>query len=172
MADHVSVEVEGLASLMAGLERADVRLGTGLHDLLDDLRKRGEHYIRLYAPAHSGDILRRIDSTTPVPHEGGLQAIAGVRAGDRHPLYVHRGTGIYAGGRLGGRFPAAGGGGRRIYSRTPGRPMTFQKRGEPRKFRMWTRGQRANPFVLYAFQQLIPYARGRIHRFDITRGRG
>lgn len=170
--EHISIEFEGLDKAIAGLARSDRRIHSGLYDVLDDLRKRGEHYIRLYAPAHSGDILRRIHSTAPEPFFDGLQAVAGVRGGDKHPVYVHQGTGIYRNGRMGGRQPVSTptSGGQRIYARTPGQPMTFQKKGEPRRWRMWTRGQRANPFVLYAFQQLVPYARGRLRRFDVTRG--
>lgn len=169
MTEHISIEFQGLERAMDGVTVADVAIHRGLYDLLDDLRKRGEHYIRLYAPAHHGDLMRRVSSTAPMPSPEGLEAVAGVRQGDKVPLYVHGGTGIYKGGRLGGRLPAPDG----LKIRTKrGGPLTFQKANEERKFKMFVRGQKANPFVLYAFQQLVPYARGRIRRFDITRGRG
>lgn len=144
------------------------RIGRDVYELLDDLRKRGEHYIRLYAPMHSGEIMRRIASDRPGPDPsvpGASEAHAGVRnGGSRHPLYVHGGTGIYRSGVMGGGSPLPLPGGELIRARDPRKPMRIQKRGEPPRYRMYARGQRANPFVLYAFQQLVPYARGKARR--------
>lgn len=39
--------------------------------------------------------------------------------------------------------------------RTP--VLTFQKKGEGRRFRQWVTGQRAQPFVYYAFQTAVIY---------------
>jgi hypothetical protein len=169
MADHVGIDVDGLDEFITFLGGAHGEIGREVRDLLDDLAKRGEYYIRLYAPAYSSELLRRIGRHGPRPAVGARgpewEAVTGVVAGDRYPLYVHGGTGIYKSGIMGGaRSPLPVPGGTLIRSRTPGKPMTFQKRGEPRKFRMSARGQRSNPFVLYAFQQLVPYARGRMRR--------
>ena len=40
--------------------------------------------------------------------------------------------------------------------------LTFQKRGEPRKFRAWVSGQRPQPFVYFAFVHTAVYAEGRL----------
>lgn len=171
MADRwIDVDIDGDGALWHFLTTFDEEASGAVYDLLDDLRKRGEYYIRLYAPSYSGELLRRIGSSVPTLGayaDGGeeWEASAGVLEGDRHPLYVHGGTGIYRAGRLGAsqalRTPGIQG---YITSLRPGKPMTFQKRGEPRKWKMWVTGQKPNPFVLYAYQQLVPYARGRIRR--------
>jgi hypothetical protein len=46
--------------------------------------------------------------------------------------------------------------------------LTFQKRGEPRKFRAWVSGQRPNPFVYRAFMTTAVYAKGQLRA--IARG--
>lgn len=162
----IDFEVHGEDELMRFLVVGHDRANAAVWEMLDDIRHRGEYYLRLYAPAYSGELLRRIGSNSPIPSGGPfgpeLEASAGVREGDRHPLYVHGGTGIYKAGRLGAsaalRTPGTDG---YIKSLRPGKPLTFQKKGEPRRWRMWVRGQKANPFVLYAYQQLVPYAKGR-----------
>ena len=160
-------DVRGLREAIDGLLEFEESVPREVYDLLDDLRKRGEQYIRLYAPAYSGELLRRVGSSAPGPDAAatGLDMVAraGVRGGGDHPLYVHGGTGLYSGGAS--KFP--------ITSRTPGKPMRFQKRGEPPRYRMWVRGQKPNPFVRYAFQQLVPYASGKVRRlFGRRRGEG
>jgi hypothetical protein len=45
--------------------------------------------------------------------------------------------------------------------------LTFQKKGEPRKWRAWVSGQRPNNFVYTAFIGASIYAEGRIRTIDI-----
>lgn len=40
--------------------------------------------------------------------------------------------------------------------------LTFQKRGEPRKFRAWVSGQKPNPFIYRTFRHTALYAKGQI----------
>lgn len=122
---------------------------------------------------------------------GSYQIVSGVvRGTSQHPLYVHQGTAnpsdasIVAANRQ-GFHPSQG----RIYPRgdradasvvstrrarrgysfgddgikMSRRPvLTFQKRGEPRKFRAWVSGQRPQPFVYFAFISTAIYAQGRL----------
>jgi hypothetical protein len=122
---------------------------------------------------------------------GTYQRSTGVRRGtSMHPLYVHFGTaqpegfsqrGLMMAGGLPGRIYPKGG------SRAPAsvletrrerltrsvqdpkvpggfrRPaLTFQKRGEGRRFRAWVSGQRPQPYVYLAYQSTAIYARGEI----------
>lgn len=70
--------------------------------------------------------------------------------------------GIY--GRIGPRARLRVGGTRGIDApsgiRRPA--LTFQKKGEPRKFRPWVSGQRPQPFVYFAFVHTAVYAEGRL----------
>lgn len=151
-------------------------LKQGAYDVVDDLTKRGEAYIRLYAPAYTGELLRRIDRTVPMPSVSAagltIEAQTGVRQGARYPLYAHGGTGLYKMGQMGGVNPIGIPTGSNLIRPRGNRPMTFQKRGEPRRFRWSTKGQKPNPFMLYAWQQLVPYARGRIRRMVTSFRRG
>jgi hypothetical protein len=169
MAKHVDVEVHGLDELFRFLVVGHDRANEGVWNLLDDLAKRGEHYIKLYAPVYTGDILRHVGRTVPHPSVGAggaeLEAATGVRHGAAHLFAVHGGSGLYKLGGLGAsRLVPGGRGGGPITPNKPGGVLTFQKRGEVRKFRPRVSGQKANPFVYYAYQQLLPYARGRVHR--------
>jgi hypothetical protein len=151
MADF-KVELHGDDALMRRLVVGNDRAKSAVAELVDDLATRGEHYIRLYAPSYSGELMRRI-GRTPVRGHGpaGMEAVVGVHRGmSNYPLFVHRGTGIY--GRT-GQF---------IQPSKPGGVLTFQKRGEPRRFKKWVRGQEEQPFVRRAYELMIPYARLRM----------
>jgi hypothetical protein len=122
---------------------------------------------------------------------GTYERSTGVKRGaSLHPLYVHFGTaqpegfsqrGLMMAGGLPGRiYPKGGNRAPATVLETkrarltrgvedpkvPGgyrRPaLTFQKRGEGRKFRAWVSGQRPQPFVYLAYQHTAIYARGEI----------
>jgi len=45
--------------------------------------------------------------------------------------------------------------------------LTFQKRGEPRKFRAWVSGQAPNPYITRTFVHTAIYAKGRLRAIAI-----
>jgi hypothetical protein len=125
---------------------------------------------------------------------GSYEIVTGVMRGtSKHPLYVHEGTAnlsdeqiaslnSHGVGGITGRIYARGN--RQRITRTmrwmqagsdhasikPRQPvMTFQKRGEPRKFRPWVSGQRPQPFVYWAFAHAAVYAEGRLRAAADTR---
>lgn len=119
---------------------------------------------------------------------GTYQIVTGVRRGtSQHPFFVHGGTanrdldtmtnaavlGGGGGANLQGRIYARGGMTAKRYQlrvaqrgtkdpilRRPA--LTFQKQGEPRRFRAWVRGQRPQPFVYFAFQTTAIYVERRL----------
>lgn len=110
-----------------------------------------------------------------------------LRGTSEHPLYVHEGTGIWGPQRrrISPRMDRAKasvfatGLPRARWQTVPtdpvtGKPdtqrmpaLTFQKRGEPRKFRLWVSGQRPQPFVRLAFQQTQIYTLQHLHSMDV-----
>ena len=135
-------------------------------------------------------ILRHVDSTGVryaaggrgeggVPGGGEYVAVVGIKAGSSlHPLYVHHGTGIYDTRPGAARQPIRPRADRayQVYIIAPGprerqkrraghgrlAAITFQKRGEPRKFRRWVRGQQPQPYMYYTFRQAQIYAGARL----------
>jgi hypothetical protein len=135
-------------------------------------------------------LLRHVDAS-PVRYQAGGRsseniagggeyvAIVGIKQGSSfHPLYVHRGTGIYdvRPGSLRQPIRPRADRAYQVYIIAPGprqgmkrraghgrrAAITFQKRGEPRKFRRWVRGQRPQPFMYYTFNQARLYAGARL----------
>lgn len=149
---HFWIDVEGEKAIMRSLVIGPAQIDKGVVEMIEDIGRRGETFMRLYAPAHSGELLRRIGRgpihEVPSPTGTAIQQTIGVRAGDKHPFYVHFGTGIYK--RTGPRL---------IEPLKPGGVLTFQKKGEPRRFKRWVTGQEPNPFVERAYNLLVPYAR-------------
>lgn len=113
-----------------------------------------------------------------VPGGGEYVAVVGVKHGhSMHPLYVHRGTGIYGPGGAPIRpkrdraisvyiiapdAPPS----RQRRKRTDGQSrkaaMTFQKRGEARQFRRLVQGQPGQPFLYMSWREAQLYASRRL----------
>lgn len=205
MADNISIhwenvdEFERLLDLMGDAVR---RRGRGL---LEDLALRTKLRLMLNVPKGETLYLVRHVASSEVRYqaggrsEGGIPgggeyvAVVGIKAGhSMHPLYVHRGTGIYDTRPGASRLPIRPRADRayQVYIIAPDAPesryqqkrkvghnrratMTFQKRGEPRKFRRSVRGQRPNNFLymtwreaqLYASQRLLTLGGEIVHPF-------
>jgi hypothetical protein len=165
MADgrYIEFDVDGVESTIAWLRLIEQRARRRLRGLIAGAGTYATYWMRIYAPiGESAYLFRHIDQTQVRWRAGGAggggewEVISGVRTGtSRHPIYVHNATGIYAG---------------RNYIRPQkhgrrGGVLTFQKRGEPRKFRRWVRGQRAQPFAYAAYQQARLYVTARTMTF-------
>lgn len=118
-----------------------------------------------------------------VPGGGEYVAVVGIKAGhSMHPLYVNRGTGIYDTRPGASRQPIRPRADRayQVYiiapdSKDTGRfrqkrkaghnrraTMTFQKRGEARKFRRSVKGQPPQPFLYTTWREMELYASARL----------
>jgi len=114
-----------------------------------------------------------------VPGGGEYVAVVGIKAGhSMHPLYVNRGTGIYDTRPGASRQPIRPRADRayQVYIIAPGdrqktkrkaghnrrATMTFQKRGEPRKFRRSVKGQPPQPFLYTTWREMQLYAGARL----------
>lgn len=164
--EYIKIEIEGEEKIRLAFDRQQVRMGAKLRDIVDDLAEFAEHSLEGFVPQYNQYTLRHIDRDGPMWMPGGAggggeyKAIVGVKEGtSRHPIYTEFGTGIYAGrgliwatagpGKLTGRY---------------GPVMTFQKHGEPRKFRYWVRGQRGQRYFYLTWQVVHAYAQARMAR--------
>lgn len=178
---------EVFEALLDEMERASRRKARGL---VEDLELRTKLMLMLNVP--KGDtlyIVRHVDSSGVsyqpggrgegnIPGGGEYVAVVGVKHGSSlHPLYVNRGTGIYGPHGLPIRpkrdraisvyiiapdAPRS----RRQRLRTDGQAkkaaMSFQKRGEPRKFRRLVLGQPGQPFLYMTWREAQLYASRRL----------
>lgn len=183
--DRFYVDIEGTRAIIRVLAHTDQRRREWLKILTLDLGRHAMMMMRVYAPSGQSNYLHsHINMSGIVYRPGGAggggsyEVIAGVRRGtSEHPIYVHQGTknpegqtihGALVGGTgdLQGRIYAKGAGafGRATsFTHAQRKPvLTFQKRGEPRRFRAWVSGQRPQPFAYFAFGHTAVYAKGRI----------
>lgn len=160
----IDYEVHGDKELQEYLSTFPENTRREMRDLVEDLGEHAEAWMRLYAPRQRGPaggaLHRRITHTGPADRGATTDVIAGVLDnGDKHPLYVLGGTGIYSEG------------GTRITPNKPGGRLTFQKHGEPRRFRMSVKGQKSNPYAERAYHATELYAQGRVAAFSRELGR-
>lgn len=157
MADNefITVEVNGAGEILAALAWLETR-HERMKNMLLGMGSYGNYVMRLYTHVSSGYTLRHIGHSGVRWRPGGAggggswEVVSGVKSGSsRHPLYHAQGTGIYAGKGL-------------IRPQT-GKWLTFQKKGEPRRFRPWVRGQEPNNFLYIAYGHMKLYAMGSIH---------
>ena len=164
MADkYIYIELEGEDKIILGLERMQVRMQGKLREMIDELAHLAEDALVAFVPTYSLYILDQIDREGPVWMPGGAggggewKAIVGVQEGaSRHPIYAEFGTGIYAGKGLIWASGVTG-----LTGRYQG-VMTFQKRGEPRRFRYWVKGQRGQHYMYRTWQITNAVARARV----------
>lgn len=154
----VRFEIEGQKELDAYLATFPDRARAEMRDLVEDLGEHAEGWMRLYAPHQQGpaggSLHRQIKSTQANDTGRNIQSVAGVTdRGSRHPLYVLEGTGLYAEG------------GSRITPNKPGGVLTFQKHGEPRRFKRSVKGQRPQQYARAAYNSTVLYALGRVSAF-------
>lgn len=168
MTDYLSVQLEGDRTLELGLTLIQAKARERLRGIVGGWSHYTLYWLRLYVPVDSGYTLRHTDASTPTWRPGGpggggeWVSTVGIKTGtSRHPLYRAFGTGLYAGrGLIRPHHP----GGFTLVSRNPRRGvLTFQKRGEQRRFRYWVRGQRGRNFLYAAYQQARIYANARVH---------
>lgn len=181
MADLITtvVEVEGDENLLLAFDRIEAWPRRQGQDFLDWLTSNAAFWIRIYAPqGETGALIRHVNRTAVGWHPGGAggggtyEAMAGVRgidtAGSRriYPTWVEKGTANQGRGYIYPRGDAS-----RLPAKTSaadlrrkrwGKVLTFQKQGEPRKYRYRVRGQRPQPFVFAAFHQVSIYTRARM----------
>ena len=170
MADkYIEIKIEDEKDIILGLERMEARQQRKLREIMVELSNVASLSLISLVPQYSNYIMNQINREGPTWMPGGAggggewKGIVGVREGaSRHPLYVEFGTGIYAGRGL-------------IWARRGGliltgrrqSVMTFQKQGEPRKFRYWIRGQRGQHYFYTTWQALNAYARVRMSATDL-----
>ena len=160
MADFIEIDIQGFRRAMLAIDNIGDRSAHGIRNWLEGMGNYAVYWLRLYAPiGETGGILRRIGHTKARWRPGGAggggewEVIAGVRRTPEgpYPLYVSGGTGRYR--------PIAP-----DYIRArPGKVMTFEKRGEPRRFKTYSKGQRSQPFLYMSYQQVLLYANARVH---------
>lgn len=172
MADkYIDIEIEGEEKIILALERMEDRNNRKARELVDELSKFTENMLTIMVPTYNLYLFRHIARDGPVWMPGGAggggewKAIVGIKEGEsRHPLYVEFGTGIY--GNRGSLIWASGVKG--LTGRYQ-KVMTFEKRGEGRKFRYWTQGQKPQRYMYLTWGALKALARERLaeHRlFD------
>jgi hypothetical protein len=165
MADKfIEIDIEGEDKIQASLKVQEARYTAQLHELLDELADVASVALIMNVPRHNDYILNHIAREGPAWMPGGAggggehKAIVGIKEGtSRHPIYVEFGTGIYAGrgliwstqgpGALTGRY---------------GPVMTFEKHGEPRRFRYWIQGQKGQHYFYLTWRVLNAIAAARI----------
>lgn len=164
MAKFIEIDIEGEDKIQLALKAQGARQEAGLRELVDELSAAAEMTLVGLAPRSSNYILEHIGREGPVWMPGGAggggewKAIVGIKEGtSKHPLYVDQGTGIYAGQGL---IWATQGPGYLTGKYAP--VMTFQKEGEPRRFRYWTRGQRGQRYFYMTWRVLNALAHARI----------
>lgn len=169
MAKEIEITYEGLERILFAIDRVGDRGSRVLRNYLERVGSNAEYWMKFYAPhgessfAGGRGLHSRIKAGNSRWRPGGLggggewEVTAGVQqtGGGRYPIYVNSGTGLYR-----PNAPA-------LIRAKPGRVMTFQKRGEPRRFVKWTRGQRAQPFLYLSWQQVLLYSRATTHRVGV-----
>jgi hypothetical protein len=139
-----------------GLRRLQDNLPFELLKAVDGTARAAETFLHISAPTLNGYTARHIDrDRAGLEVGGGIKAVAGVKRGEsNHPLWADQGTGVHV-----GHSPI-----------TPNRPLvidsesgrrhggvlTFQKRGEPRRFRKRVSGQAAQHWATNAFRSTLP----------------
>jgi hypothetical protein len=171
---YVEIEIEDEHDIFARMERMEHELQGEARRMIDDLAEFTENWLKANVPIYDTYLFRHIDSESARwvpggPGGGGeWQSVAGIKRGrSAHPLYVEFGTGIYAGRRLiRARYDRAQASviatGLPRLSRRAGGVVTFQKHGEPRRFRYWVRGQRGQHYFFYTWTVLNVYAHTRL----------
>src|SRR4051794_6550818 len=177
MADFIDIKVEGEDKILAALDYAEQRLHSRTRDHVNDLSRFVTAHLAATVPVYDSYILRHIDREPSRWVPGGAggggawEGMAGIRRGTSlHPLYTEFGTGIYAGrGRkrlIRARYDRAQASviatGNRRLSRRAGGVLTFQKHGEPRRFRYWVSGQKGQHYFYFTWLDLNIYAAARI----------
>lgn len=177
-------EFERLLDLMANAARRKARA------LVEDLELRTKLRLMLNVPKGETLYLVRHVASSGVSYQAGGRgegnvpgggeyvAVVGIKHGhSMHPLYVHTGTGIY--GPRGMPIRPRADRAYQVYIIAPDAPesrlrgkrkaghnrratMTFQKRGEPRKFRRSVRGQRPQAFLYVTWREAQLYASRRL----------
>jgi hypothetical protein len=165
MADKfIDIHIEGEDKIQTALRVQGARQEANLRDLVDELADVASLALIMNVPRRSDYILNHIAREGAAWMPGGAggggewKAIVGIKEGrSRHPLYVDQGTGIYAGrgliwstqgpGALTGKYAPV---------------MTFQKQGEPRRFRYWTKGQKGQHYFYLTWRILNAVAEARI----------
>lgn len=155
---HLEIDVDGLNKVEAAVALMPQKNRLILRQVLNKLGDFALHYAQLFAPIQigpgGGELLRRLQKSPIRFKPGGAggggwyELLVGIIRGDRYPLYVHGGTGLYR----------QTGAGRLITPRRPGGWLTFQKHGEPRRFVRYVRGQRPQPFIERAYERTKTYA--------------
>jgi len=168
MAQEIEITFEGLGHILLAIDRVGNRSSRVLRNYIERVGQTGAYWMRFYAPdgetafAGGRSLTSRIKSSGSQWRPGGLggggewEVVTGVQqGGGRYPIYVNSGTGLY-------RVNAPS-----LIRAKPGRVMTFQKKGEPRRFVRFTRGQRAQPFLYLSWQQVLLYSRATTHRVGV-----
>lgn len=165
MADDkfIEIDIENEEKIIASLERMELRIRGQAREMVNELANVTSLTLIGLVPNYDGYLMEHIDRDGPVWFPGGAggggewKAVVGIKQGDsRHPIYVEMGTGIYAGRGLIWAEGVKGLTGR--YQKV----MTFQKRGEPRRFRYWVSGQRPQRYFYSTWRILNAVAAARI----------
>lgn len=171
------IEVRGEDAIERALDRIERWPRGDGQELLKFLGGLSTAWIRINAPTGSGGLQRHIDYDPVHWHPGGAggggvyETTAGVKRimstrieSQIYPYWVHEGTSnrgrafIYPSDEREEAFGIQ----RRTPRRRAGGVLTFQKQGEPRKYRWRVKGQKPNPFVYRAYQQVSIYTRIRL----------
>lgn len=161
MADKfIEIEVENEDHIRREIEQMEDRTERWARSLIDDLTKLAESTLTLMVPTYNLYIFRHISRDGPMWMPGGAggggewKSIVGIKEGEsRHPLYAEFGTGIYAGRDLIWADGVKGLTGQ--YQKV----MTFEKRGEGRKFRYWIKGQKPQRYMYLTWGVVNAFAR-------------
>ena len=164
MADKfIEIDIENEGHIIRALERVEERNERKARELIDELSKFTEDMLTIMVPTYNLYLMRHIGRDGPTWFPGGSggggewKSIVGIKEGEsRHPLYVEFGTGIYAGRGLIWADGVKGLTGK--YQKV----MTFEKRGEGRKFRYWISGQKPQRYMYLTWGILNALARERI----------
>jgi hypothetical protein len=164
------MEIEIVINRSGTYEELRARIGSGgvqraLGDLLDESARIGRQSAEIYAPERSRRLKRKLVST-PANREptGALEARVGVgevhdfpgrgaagppsEGAELYPLYVHEGTGLF------GAY-------HRLIRPRRAKLMMFPGRTGLIRAKT-TQGQRPQPYLAEAFEDVTAYIRGRI----------
>lgn len=171
---HIDIEIQGEDKIFAALHRAEEEQHGRAREHIDALSGYATAYLVATVPVGKGYILRHVghEDATWVPGGAGgggeWVGVVGIKRGNSmHPLYAESGTGLYAGRRLirarydRARATVVATGLPRL-ARRHGGVLTFQKEGEPRRFRFWVRGQSGQHYFYQTWRALTAYARARM----------
>lgn len=175
--EYLEIELDGDDAALLFLRTIETRLKLAVKNFPAGAANYGLYWLRLYVPiGRTGYLIRHTDATGSHWRPGGrggggeYEAIVGVKRGDsKHPLYVHGGTGIYAGRGV----ITATGMPRPMFEEMYDENFAWPKGGKRMRFvghrdgkvvwTYFTRGQRANPFMYATYQQVKLYFNARIH---------